>query len=767
MPPPATVLLVEDDPSLLEGIADLLERGVTQFEITVLRAGNGQEALLVLEQFLPDLIISDVSMPVVDGPELLARVRRNPRWVAVPFVFLTARTAATDSLAARMAGAEMYITKPYNSRHLVSLVESRLARTFRHSEQREQQFVALKGAMLRALQHEFRTPLTYITAYYELLAMAAANTEDSAELQQCLQGILVGSERLTRLTTDLNRALALRTPEGEAALRNRFAPVETLSDILNGVADAFSADVASANLFLERAIPSRLPAVTGDAAALRELFERLLDNAIKFTRFKGEGTVTISAEATPDSVLIRVADTGVGFPGQVQQKLFELFYQHNREQWEQQGSGIGLAIADRIVSLHHGHIETTSRPGEGAIFTVILPVAGPDHAPPPLPQPTQGREATILVVDDDAALLEGVADLLVAADNPYRYHLLTAGSGLQALRILQQVTPDLIISDIRMPGMDGYTFLEEVRRTPALLAVPFIFLTASSAEEEVLRGKLMGVDEYIIKPYQNREVLGVVAARLTRHFAQQEVASEPVEALREQILNSLESALITSLDSVTSRSQQLRGELERIETLDGLQSSLRALEGSTHQLKHLAENFTLLLEFHTGEAHRRWEERHRPISDLARLLEKCAATLESAPLPLPHQGQGACHCRFAPDLPAIIGDNRVLENLFSRALHYTLLHARPALSPLSVTIAATAAPTLLRITFTSPPSALTPEMAAAAARFLQGSETTEVALWEGGSDLALIRQYMQLHGGSADLHQTDSSHTLTLTFPIP
>lgn len=207
----ATILLVEDESALLTGIADLLQLAGLPYEIRVLTAANGQAGLRLMQEETPDLIISDIMMPRMDGYEFLAEVRRRPSWVHIPFIFLTAKAKRDDLLQGRRMGAELYITKPFATAELLELVESQLDRTFELRRVREEKLAALKRDILQLLSHEFRTPLTYVTAYYEMLADSLTDFQETDHLEEYLRGIQAGSLRLSRLVQDLIRVMEIRT----------------------------------------------------------------------------------------------------------------------------------------------------------------------------------------------------------------------------------------------------------------------------------------------------------------------------------------------------------------------------------------------------------------------------------------------------------------------------------------------------------------------------------------------------------------------------
>ncbi|MCJ7567156.1 MAG: response regulator, partial [Anaerolineales bacterium] len=161
------ILVVEDDMALLEGIRELLELS----EYKVLTATNGQEALEVLEKKHPDLIVSDIMMPEMDGYQFHEKVREQPELSAIPFIFLTARGEKADIRRGKELGADDYITKPFDDEDLLVAVRAKLSRWDNLRQQRDEEVADLKSKILLTLSHEFRTPLTYIINYSDLLAL--------------------------------------------------------------------------------------------------------------------------------------------------------------------------------------------------------------------------------------------------------------------------------------------------------------------------------------------------------------------------------------------------------------------------------------------------------------------------------------------------------------------------------------------------------------------------------------------------------------------
>ena len=364
------ILVVEDHKPLLRIIRRILEKEGYAVQTAI----DGVEALQVMEQARPDLIVADITMPRMDGYALYEAVRARPEWVPIPFVFLTAKTADEDVLKGKELGAEDYLTKPLDRRKLVVAVRSRLRRAQAIRESTEVEFDALKHQIVTVLGHELRMPLTYITSYTET-ALEDAPSLSPDEFEQFLLGIKHGTDRLTRLVEDL--LLLVRLDSGRAAqdFRMLAQPRGDLGESVACTVRRFEEQAAARAVTLETSIDGELP----PARLYRPLFEdalgRLVDNGIRFSRGGGK-RVTVSGRAAEGWVAVTVTDEGAGIPSQEVPHLFQRFRQMQRRKMEQQGLGLGLAIAQELIQLHGGEIAVESTLGAGSTFTIRLPAAG-------------------------------------------------------------------------------------------------------------------------------------------------------------------------------------------------------------------------------------------------------------------------------------------------------------------------------------------------------------------------------------------------------
>ena len=629
MTKPTSILLVEDDANLLEGMVDLLEISEIGYDVSVLTATDGQEGLKVLSEQTPNLVISDVMMPNMDGLAFIEKVRENPNWVHIPFIFLTAKGTKQDLLEGRLKGADLYITKPYDAFELVQLIKSQLDRAFQLEDSRERRKETMSRNIVQLLNHEFRTPLTYVTAYYEMLASGFLN-EDEENIREYLRGIQVGAIRLSFLVDGLITVMELRTGQKEIEFQTISEPITDLSELIDYTCNNVLRFIQSPNLKVNFDIPRDLPLVFGARNDLKIVFSRLLDNALKFSLIKRSRSpeIWINASAIGDEVRISFRDNGVGFPSHISKRLFELFYQHNRELFEQQGAGVGLAIAQGLIELHGGRIEVSSAEGVGSAFTVVLPIyrEGARTGPATEKGSSQKRKATVLVVEDEWFLLEGLKDLLEILDGNYELDVITAINGIEGLKRIAEQQPDLIISDIMMPRMDGYEFLENVRQNPAYLHIPIIFLTAKGERKDILRARQSGVEEYITKPYDSQVLFKLVVSQLDRYFQTQSEIAQNLDDIKRGILDLFLPDFQLPLMSVTDYAQLLVDNLEKVQSEEELIDYLRGIKIGSSQIRQMVEDFVFLVELGAGEASSNFVSRAKPgdvNQVIAEAIRKC------------------------------------------------------------------------------------------------------------------------------------------------
>ncbi len=364
------VLVVEDDLNLLEGIQNVLELG----NYDVLRAENGKQALELMRASsrLPDLIVSDIMMPPMDGIELLKEVRKVNEWIKIPFIFLTARSEKSDIQRGKQMGVDDYLVKPFDADELLIAVESRLQRLKSIDRMHVDAMSELKKNILTILNHEFRTPLTFVVAYADLLNDTATQSVSNDEMLTFLKGINVGATRLRRLIENFIQLVEMETGDAQRAYELRRTPIQDPHDLFAAMQrEVYEAREANNPFTIE--IAPDLPLFIADATYLKTALAQLLDNAIKFSQ-PDQPIIVGAHQHDAHTVALWVRDQGRGISPEHQAHIWDSFYQINRAVHEDQGAGSGLAIVKGIVKIHGGTVTLESTPDQGSTFTILLPV---------------------------------------------------------------------------------------------------------------------------------------------------------------------------------------------------------------------------------------------------------------------------------------------------------------------------------------------------------------------------------------------------------
>jgi len=382
-----------------------------------------------------------------------------------------------------------------------------------------QRTARMKDEFLATLSHELRTPLNAILGWTQLLR--SRGTPEAAELQRAMEIIERNARAQVRLIDDL---LDLsRIMSGRFRLDVQQI---SLAEIVRGALDSIEPAAQAKGVRLESVLDPRSVVVSGDPARLQQVFWNLLSNAVKFTP-KG-GKVQVLLQRVNSHIEFSVSDTGIGIPEDFLPHVFERFSQKDSSTHREYGGlGLGLAISKQLVDLHGGSIQAKSLgEGHGATFVVTLPliILGKESNLSPRIHPTAVElpEAVpvpkldgvrALIVDDEADALELIRRVLEsqgALVTPVR-------SAEEALRLLESHRPDVLISDIGMPGIDGYQFMRRLRSAePKERRTPALALTAFARPDDRKHAILAGYQAHLAKPFDLAELAIVVAGLVGR-----------------------------------------------------------------------------------------------------------------------------------------------------------------------------------------------------------------------------------------------------------
>jgi signal transduction histidine kinase len=388
------------------------------------------------------------------------------------------------------------------------------------------------------VSHELRSPLTLILApLEELVAGRTPPGGDAAAFAAMHRS----SVRLLRL---INQLLDLaKIDAGE--MKITVAPTD-LPQLIRATLSGFNAAADKKGVAISADAPPQLRPVVLDASWIESALVNLLANALRVTP-RG-GSVRVTVEDLGSDISIAVSDDGPGIAPEQQQKVFERFAQGDSSNRVVGGTGIGLALVREAARLHGGDVKLVSELGLGAKFTLTLPRRPDQHIEPPrggrvLPSqmpaylisddPAEERETTdrpgpapnaplALVVEDNIELREFIANVLGA-----RYRVRAANDGKKGLALALELRPDVVVSDVAMPEMDGYQLCRALRARAETHATPILLVTARTEAASVLEGFDAGASDYILKPFHGRELLARVDVhvglrRMMREFAVRE-----------------------------------------------------------------------------------------------------------------------------------------------------------------------------------------------------------------------------------------------------
>ena len=372
-----TILFVEDNPALRESVAEVLQAA----DYEVLLAEHGREALDILEQTskLPDLIVSDISMPEMDGYEFRRVIYNDPKTRAIPFMFLTAHGAPHEEREGRLLLVDDYLVKPFQPLDFLIAVQSRIERTEDVREDAESKLEPVRQALVTMIAHELRTPLTYIKGAFELL-------EDDLKLRQnvSLEDVQLNMDLIRNGTYRLGRLIEQMVifTELESGVSRqqygKYAEKVNLYDLVQSIIMDLAHDGRENHK--ARFVWDDTPEQAVVAYGLLDLIERAIREVLLNARTfaPGDSAIRLSLQRRDEAVALTVQDAGPGILAEDLEKIWEPLGQSQREQQEQQGAGMGLAIVRRVCELHGGGATLDSVFGQGT--TVTLTFARAEHA---------------------------------------------------------------------------------------------------------------------------------------------------------------------------------------------------------------------------------------------------------------------------------------------------------------------------------------------------------------------------------------------------
>lgn len=356
------ILVIEDDENVRRGIHDLLrEEG-----FDVLSADNGKDGIARAKHFLPDLIISDIMMPLANGYQVLEELQKESVTASIPFIFLTAKTEHEELRQGMSLGADDYLFKPYRADDLITAVNTRLNKTTKVEECRQE----MNDQILRSLPHELRTPLISVLGFSQLLKENAEglNYDEIADMGGKINE--AGNSILSMVQKYLNIChidLTMKDRNQLSKVKNEFTR-ETETTIKTVVQTSASKFGRSADIIFNL-VEEELK-ISADYLGI--MIEEIISNACKFSK---PGTqIKINSEISNNHYILSVTDFGIGFTKE-QLPRISFLRQFDRDKNFQSGLGMGLTLVQKIAEMHNCIIKINSEPNDHTTIEVHIPVS--------------------------------------------------------------------------------------------------------------------------------------------------------------------------------------------------------------------------------------------------------------------------------------------------------------------------------------------------------------------------------------------------------
>lgn len=462
------ILVVDDDPDLLAYVATILAD-----ECELLTATNAEEALAHMAD-APDVVVTDIRLPNLDGIGLVQAVRANPRTSHIPVILATGHASEQTRAAGIEAGADDYLVKPFAAKELRARVRLQLSLASIRAEEMRKATRA-KDDFLAMVGHELRNPLSTVSTMLQALMLRGPTRELD------LMGRAV--RQLTRLVEDLLESS--RLSRGKIQLQKKAVELAQVVDrAIEHVAQTLEENRSNVLVSVPR-VGCRVEA---DGERLARAIANVLTNSSQHTPAGRKIVVDVTRDG--DRIRLRIADEGAGISAERVGQLFQAF----QSDATSGGLGLGLSIARNVVELHGGSISVTS-PGSGQGTECIIELTSTSEVaaePAPLAKPMKRR--LLLVEDNDDA-----ARALKSALEQLGYEVALAHDAPIALNLAKAFEPDVALLDLGLPVMDGWELAKRMQATRAR-PLPVVAVTARDQESDKQKSAELGFAEHLVKP---------------------------------------------------------------------------------------------------------------------------------------------------------------------------------------------------------------------------------------------------------------------------
>ena len=523
MPSPIHILVVDDEQSVERLILQRFKKKIRQKEYAFIFASDGLEALKCLKENPHiKIILCDINMPKMDGITLLSKIKAAQ--LNVRTIMVSAYGDMNNIRLTMNQGAFDFLIKPINFDDLKNTIEKTIAdvgtifkaekaEELEEENQQLNELDQLKTRLFTNISHELRTPLTIIRGMAEQIKDYPNQWLD--------RGVKMIQRNSNHLLDLVNQILDLRKLEmGKLELNLVQGDIVKY---LKYILESFYSIAEQKDIDLQFKSDTESLDMDYDPEKLLRVLTNLLSNAIKFTPEGGNVTLIVN-QNTSNQLEVQVADSGIGIPSTQLNQIFDRFYQVKEEGRKEKnavgGTGIGLAIVKEMVQLMKGNLKVHSQVDEGTTFFIFIPIQNLAELDAsngvPIKLGTHHLSETEPVLSFEVG--EDLSKVLIVEDNPDiaqyliaclegKFQMTWVKNGRKGLEEAIEKVPDLILSDVMMPEMDGYELCSSLKKDNRTSHIPIVLLTAKADEDSRVEGLGKGADAFLAKPFNRSELL--------------------------------------------------------------------------------------------------------------------------------------------------------------------------------------------------------------------------------------------------------------------